>query len=155
MEQGHFARLQRYIVRFAEDEADIQATIAALSHIDWSKLLDTTAASPDTGKPAKKQKEPKARKEKKKAEQPSPERIAELRALPYAEYLKSPEWKKKRSIVLRMAGYRCQICNDSGLLNVHHRTYERLGCEWKADLLVLCQPCHETFHKNGKLAKAQ
>lgn len=152
MEQGHFARLQRYIVRFAEDESDVQATIAALQHIDWAKLFDTTAARPDTGKAAKKAKEPKAR--KKKAEQPSPDRLAELRAMPYAAYLQTPEWKKKRARALLIAGYRCQICNVSGLLNVHHRTYERLGCEWLTDLLVLCQPCHETFHKNGKLAKA-
>lgn len=31
-------------------------------------------------------------------------------------------------------------------LEVHHLTYERLGCEAPDDLLVLCGRCHATFH---------
>lgn len=81
-------------------------------------------------------------------------RIQELRAMPYRDYLLTPDWQKKRLYALKRAGGRCQVCNNPNKrLDVHHRTYERLGDELYTDLLVLCHSCHGTFHKNGKLAK--
>ncbi len=81
-------------------------------------------------------------------------RIAELRSLPYREYLQSPEWKERAALARERAGYRCQVCNAINVqLNVHHRTYERLGNEVDGDLTVLCQPCHQIFHEKGKLVK--
>lgn len=81
-------------------------------------------------------------------------RIQELRAMPYAEYLQSREWNIKRHFAYKRAGNSCQLCNAKNtVLNVHHRTYERLGCEKYSDLIVLCQPCHQVFHQNGKLVK--
>jgi len=79
-------------------------------------------------------------------------RIEELRALPYAEYLQTPEWTKKRTKALRFAQFRCQLCNGNESLNVHHRTYERLGHELLSDLSVLCKDCHSIFHQNRELA---
>ena len=69
----------------------------------------------------------------------------------YAEYLKSGHWKKVRSEAIAAANNRCQICNRVGKLNVHHRTYERVGEEDPSDLVVLCSSCHATFH--GKMEK--
>jgi 5-methylcytosine-specific restriction endonuclease McrA len=41
--------------------------------------------------------------------------------------------------------HQCQRCRRSGLtLQVHHKTYERLGHESPADLEVLCTDCHRT-----------
>ncbi len=72
----------------------------------------------------------------------------------YRKYLRSPEWNSKRKVALREAGYRCQICNAGNcVLDVHHRTYERLGHELPTDLCVLCESCHDIFHAHGKLAK--
>ena len=83
-------------------------------------------------------------------------RIAELRSLPYREYLQSPEWKERAVLARQRAGYRCQVCNAANVqLNVHHRTYERLGNEEDGDLTVLCQPCHQIFHENSKVVKAK
>lgn len=79
-------------------------------------------------------------------------RLTELRSMPYPEYLLTPEWQIKRQKALRFASFRCQVCNGAEDLNVHHRTYERLGRERLADLTVLCQDCHAIFHKNGELA---
>jgi hypothetical protein len=42
-----------------------------------------------------------------------------------------------------LAGYRCERCEGKRDLEVHHRTYERLGREWDQDLEVLCCRCHE------------
>jgi 5-methylcytosine-specific restriction endonuclease McrA len=81
------------------------------------------------------------------------DRILDLQAMPYPEYLQTPEWQSKRQKALRFAGFRCQICNSPDSLNVHHRTYERKGHERLGDLIVLCQDCHATFHANGELFK--
>jgi hypothetical protein len=73
-----------------------------------------------------------------------------LRAMPYNQYLQTKHWKKTRQLALDYAGHACQICNASGVtLDVHHRTYERLGNEQVADLTVLCRSCHSTFHGKG------
>lgn len=36
-------------------------------------------------------------------------------------------------------------------LDVHHRTYERLGQEQEYDLTVLCHRCHSLFHSVGRI----
>jgi hypothetical protein len=75
-------------------------------------------------------------------------RIRELRAMPYKEYLRTPHWKRRRQHALRAAGYRCQACSNSlAHLDVHHNTYENLGEELDRDLIVLCRECHEAFHE--------
>lgn len=64
----------------------------------------------------------------------------------YHEYLNSPEWQKRRQVHVTQAEHRCQMCNGDGSLHVHHRTYERLGCERFTDLIALCADCHAKFH---------
>lgn len=64
----------------------------------------------------------------------------------YAEYLASPEWGRTRVNALDRAGNRCQLCNAKKALQVHHRTYERVGMEADSDLTVLCRACHSKFH---------
>lgn len=65
----------------------------------------------------------------------------------YQAYLLTDEWKERRDEVLTWALHRCQVCNSGPPLHVHHRTYERVGDEDMSDLTVLCQECHERFHK--------
>ena len=38
--------------------------------------------------------------------------------------------------------------------HVHHRTYDRLGHEEAADLVVLCGSCHDRFHDAGEMPEA-
>lgn len=71
----------------------------------------------------------------------------------YAEYLESTVWQGKRVGALERAGDRCQVCNSDKQLNVHHRTYERVGDEAPEDLTVLCRSCHETHHGIGEPSK--
>ena len=81
------------------------------------------------------------------------ERVRQLRAMPYREYLLTPEWQERRKARLKAARYRCQVCNAGDRrLNVHHRTYKRRGDEEPRDLIVLCEDCHHLFHRNGSLA---
>lgn len=65
----------------------------------------------------------------------------------YAEYLQTPEWRSKRQWALERAGNRCQVCNCTGEMHVHHRTYENLGHEQPGDLTVLCRACHGLYHE--------
>ncbi len=78
----------------------------------------------------------------------------ELRALPYKQYLRTPHWKGRREAKLRSVGHRCQFCNRGPHnLDVHHRTYKRLGEELDQDLTVLCRACHTNFHENRTLGR--
>lgn len=76
----------------------------------------------------------------------SAQMIAELRRMPYSKYLESNHWRKVRAAAIARAGYRCSLCNDTYLLVVHHRTYERRGCELPEDVICLCRKCHEKHH---------
>ena len=74
--------------------------------------------------------------------------------MPYKEYLQSPHWKRRREDKLRAAGRRCQVCNrDSGTLDIHHKTYQRLGQELDGDLIVLCRACHSVLHEHRRLGR--
>lgn len=71
----------------------------------------------------------------------------EMNKQEYKNYLTSPSWKKTRRKALERSGYRCQVCNAANTqLDVHHRTYDRLGHEFDSDLTVLCNDCHSKFH---------
>lgn len=69
-----------------------------------------------------------------------------LRTMPYPEYLQTAHWQQVRIRALKRSGFRCQLCNKEGRLNVHHRTYERRGYEYYNDVITLCESCHEKFH---------
>ncbi|MEM9214040.1 MAG: HNH endonuclease signature motif containing protein [Cyanobacteria bacterium P01_F01_bin.150] len=73
-----------------------------------------------------------------------------LRTMPYCEYLKTDHWQSIRQVALKRAGYACQVCNSKGILDVHHRTYERRGDEALSDLTVLCRQCHSTHHGHAE-----
>lgn len=64
----------------------------------------------------------------------------------YLAYLETEHWQKTRASALERAGGRCQLCNTNRRLQVHHRTYERLGSELPGDLTVLCRRCHARHH---------
>lgn len=70
-------------------------------------------------------------------------------------YLRSDHWREVRKAALERADHRCQVCNGSKQLDVHHRTYERKGCEEPGDLTVLCRRCHATFHGASKVARTK
>lgn len=78
--------------------------------------------------------------------------IVRLRSLPYCEYLATEHWAEVREKALAADRRACRICSATNGLNVHHRTYVRLGCEDPLDLITLCSSCHGLFHGNGKLA---
>ena len=64
----------------------------------------------------------------------------------YINYMASNEWRLKRLARLKLDEFTCQTCNEKEYLEVHHRTYERLGDEnVETDLITLCSECHKAI----------
>jgi 5-methylcytosine-specific restriction endonuclease McrA len=63
----------------------------------------------------------------------------------YVEYIKSPQWKAKANAMKARMPW-CALCPAVSNLEVHHRTYVRIGREPAADLVVLCSKCHRRHH---------
>jgi 5-methylcytosine-specific restriction endonuclease McrA len=64
----------------------------------------------------------------------------------YSEYLKTEKWQFTRGLILNFWNHRCAICNSKENVQVHHRTYDRLGEELTTDCIVLCDRCHQLHH---------
>jgi 5-methylcytosine-specific restriction endonuclease McrA len=80
--------------------------------------------------------------------------IATLRQLDYDDYLLTPHWQRKRAAKLRQSGYKCERCRYPYGLEVHHLTYEHLGCEPLSDLVTLCRRCHQREYENATIPQA-
>ena len=67
----------------------------------------------------------------------------------YQTYLASGHWQARKAEAIRKAGYRCQYpgCKAYNVLDVHHLTYQRLGCELDSDIIVLCREHHQAIHE--------
>lgn len=65
----------------------------------------------------------------------------------YEEDLASPAWQAIRSVVLQRANFVCEGCGRARAVQVHHLTYEHLGCELLWELKAVCLPCHERIHQ--------
>lgn len=67
----------------------------------------------------------------------------------YARYRRSNIWIRRREIYWRTHARTCDCCG--GRANeLHHRRYERLGCELDEDLNGLCRDCHQAVHIAAK-----
>jgi 5-methylcytosine-specific restriction endonuclease McrA len=62
----------------------------------------------------------------------------------YSTYIGSNAWRRNpaRLKALADAAGHCRLCYAERRLEVHHATYERLGCEHDRDLIALCSICH-------------
>jgi len=66
----------------------------------------------------------------------------------YYEYLKTEHWKKVRERKFNSKSkYVCECCSVSKGLQLHHKSYKRVGCERLNDLVWLCEKCHSELHK--------
>lgn len=81
-----------------------------------------------------------------------------LRMEEYDRYLENQHWQDFRKLVLQKQrnedGHNhCQSCSGRTRLQVHHRTYERLGREVPSDVVVLCKPCHDKLHMRDEQSR--
>jgi hypothetical protein len=63
----------------------------------------------------------------------------------YEKHLQSTKWAATRKATLKRDRNQCQTCLSTESLEVHHKTYERLGNEDLADLITLCSECHSAI----------
>lgn len=67
--------------------------------------------------------------------------------LEYEAYLNSPEWRRKRELVLRRAKGTCEGCGLRPAKQVHHLTYRHKMAEFLFELVAVCDECHERLHQ--------
>jgi len=73
----------------------------------------------------------------------------------YQKYLHSEVWKeKKEKYYSSKLPKQCYICNSRENLEIHHRSYKRVGgSEYLRDLLPLCRHHHRLIHQYLKVGK--
>ena len=64
----------------------------------------------------------------------------------YAEYLKSSHWSLFKFNIIAARGMKCERCNSLKDIDLHHRTYRRIGTELPEDVELLCRVCHNREH---------
>jgi 5-methylcytosine-specific restriction endonuclease McrA len=64
----------------------------------------------------------------------------------YEKYIHSTQWKLMREWLFHFRGKKCEQCNKTNNLNVHHLTYDHLYHEKPTDLIILCRECHKKAH---------
>jgi 5-methylcytosine-specific restriction endonuclease McrA len=65
----------------------------------------------------------------------------------YRAYLRSAHWERvKRAYRLSLRPTSCVACGGTPV-ELHHRTYTRLGAERLNDLMPLCRGCHGLVHR--------
>jgi len=74
----------------------------------------------------------------------------------YHKYMASDTWAAKRVAAFKALGRNCKVCGTAKNIQVHHKTYKRLGRENVAkDLVILCQKHHSAlhnFHQKGEFS---
>lgn len=78
------------------------------------------------------------------------ETISELPKVTYADLLNSPQWQKKREVILKRDNSTCQKCGVKENLQVHHLKYIGRDLPWDAPnkhLITLCKNCHALAHE--------
>lgn len=73
----------------------------------------------------------------------------------YDAYIGSVEWAERREQFYANNKRYCRACYSHKRLNVHHRTYERMGAELDEDLICLCERCHKRVHDLHNLDRSQ
>lgn len=65
----------------------------------------------------------------------------------YKEYLSTNHWLKVKTKMRKSKyEYRCYCCGKNKTLQLHHKTYKRVGKERLTDLIWLCADCHQKVH---------
>lgn len=66
--------------------------------------------------------------------------------LKYEAYRRSPQWQELRRLVFQRAGGLCEGCGKQQAAQVHHLSYEHMGCEFLWELRAVCRSCHRRVH---------
>jgi hypothetical protein len=73
----------------------------------------------------------------------------------YNQYLETPQWQRRRALVMKRANGQCEGCGKRPADRIHHLTYNHAGREFLWELRAVCGDCHDRFHGRGKYAVVQ
>jgi hypothetical protein len=74
-------------------------------------------------------------------------RIRQLGYASYDEYLRSAHWRDLRArYVAKFGPLECFVCGTPVSVQLHHCTYERIGCELLIDVVPMCRSHHRGLH---------
>lgn len=66
----------------------------------------------------------------------------------YLEYLESNEWRLLREQAFIRARHKCECCDSKHHLVGHHLVYrDPLTACTPQDIMCMCKPCHDAFHR--------
>jgi hypothetical protein len=77
----------------------------------------------------------------------APRKRPKKRRVNYRRYIRSAKWFAFRKSYFEVVPEECVICGSKEHVNLHHRTYERLGHERFEDVVPLCRAHHDRLHK--------
>jgi phage terminase large subunit GpA-like protein len=66
----------------------------------------------------------------------------------YSKYLRSQDWKDRRTVLADQWNNKCACCGGNNILQLHHLNYDSLGTETIYDVVLLCKGCHCDIHHN-------
>lgn len=67
--------------------------------------------------------------------------------MPYAEYLRSPEWRAIKAKARKRPNFRkCYVCGSTERIDLHHMSYNTVGTTDLRNIRVLCRAHHEEVH---------
>ena len=72
----------------------------------------------------------------------------------YRDHLRSVRWRNMKRAIIKMRGNCCERCGNAANLELHHKTYDRLGKESPSDLELLCSACHKHADRERSAATA-
>ena len=73
----------------------------------------------------------------------------------YKNYLLSSEWLNLKIDIFAKRGRKCERCNRTHKLSIHHLTYDNIFNENPDDLIILCEKCHMKEHNIIKFKKGK
>jgi 5-methylcytosine-specific restriction endonuclease McrA len=74
----------------------------------------------------------------------------------YEKHIRSARWRNTKAAIIKLREGRCEHCQRRTTdIELHHKTYERLGRERIADLELLCRTCHADADRVREAATRQ
>jgi len=77
--------------------------------------------------------------------------VREETEVDYSTYLCSEHWLAlRKKLMSRKAHQYCRVCLSTSSLELHHRTYKRIGNGDERDVIAVCRGCHQEIHDWAK-----
>lgn len=77
------------------------------------------------------------------------------RTAEYERHIRSAQWRNTREYMFKLRGKKCERCDSTTDLELHHKTYERFGRELPRDLEILCKLHHAAADREREETLAQ